>query len=48
MYELSRKKSTKDFNFFEIQEAFNQYWDGKKIEKGKGYKQFRRWEYFME
>lgn len=48
MYELARKKSTKEFNFFEIQEAFNQYWEGKKIEKGKGYKQFRRWEYFME
>ena len=48
MYELSKKKSTKDFNFFEIQEAFNQYWEGKEIEKGKGYKQFRRLEYFME
>ena len=48
MYELSKKKSTKDFSFFEIQEAFNQYWEEKKIEKGKGYKQFRRLEYFME
>jgi photosystem II stability/assembly factor-like uncharacterized protein len=48
MYELSKKKSTGDFNFFEIQEAFNTYWEGKTIEKGKGYKQFRRWEYFME
>ncbi len=48
MYELSRRKSTSDFSFFEIQEAFNQYWQGREIEKGKGFKQFRRWEYFME
>lgn len=48
MYELSRRKTTSDFSFFEIQEAFNQYWEGKEIEKGKGYKQFKRWEYFME
>src|SRR4030042_4011077 len=48
MYELSKRKSTKDFSFFEIQDAFNQYWQGKEIERGKGYKQFRRWEYFME
>ncbi len=48
MYELSKRKSTRDFSFFEIQEAFNCYWEGKEVEKGKGYKQFRRWEYFME
>lgn len=36
-------------NFYQIQQKFNQYWDGKDItEKGKGYKQFKRWENFVE
>ena len=48
MYELARKKSTQNFSFFEIQDAFNQYWKDRKVEKGKGFKQFKRWEYFME
>ncbi len=34
-------------NFYDIQKSFNTYWEGKKIEKGKGYKQFKRWEQFM-
>jgi len=34
-------------NFYEIQDAFNTYWEGKTIEKGKGYKAFKRWEYYM-
>lgn len=34
-------------NFYEIQKTFNTYWSGKKIEKGKGWKQFKRWENFM-
>ncbi|MBP7496429.1 MAG: T9SS type A sorting domain-containing protein [Bacteroidales bacterium] len=35
-------------NFYEIQKEFNKYWEGKTIEKGKGWKQFKRWEAFME
>ena len=35
-------------NFYDIQQSFNQYWQGKSIERGKGWKQFKRWEYFME
>ncbi len=36
-------------NFYKIQEEFNAYWKDKDIKvKGKGYKQFRRWEAFME
>lgn len=36
-------------NFYDIQAAFNQYWAGKDhTEKGKGWKQFKRWEWFME
>lgn len=34
--------------FHEKQEAFYEYWDGREIEKGKGWKQFKRWEYFMK
>ena len=44
-----RFKSTEaNLSFSEIQHSFNTYWDGKEIEKGKGYKQFKRWEYFIE
>lgn len=35
-------------NFFEIQTAFNNYWKDKPIEKGKGYKPFKRWEWYWE
>ncbi|MBN2680895.1 MAG: PKD domain-containing protein [Bacteroidales bacterium] len=40
--------STENPDFYTIQAAFNKYWEGKTIEKGKGWKQFKRWEYFME
>ncbi|MEY4204806.1 MAG: hypothetical protein RL013_2510, partial [Bacteroidota bacterium] len=33
-------------NFFDIQRSFNQYWEGKTPEKGKGYKAFKRWEQY--
>ncbi|MFO7658543.1 MAG: T9SS type A sorting domain-containing protein [Bacteroidales bacterium] len=48
MYELYKKKSTGEYSFFDICDAFNRYWEDRPIEKGKGFKQFRRWEYFME
>jgi len=35
-------------NFYDVQQAFNTEWNGKEYEKGKGYKQYKRWEYFME
>ncbi len=36
-------------NFYEIQNSFNQHWEGKDVsQKGKGYKQFKRWEWFWE
>ncbi|MBM3452067.1 MAG: hypothetical protein FJX84_02865, partial [Bacteroidetes bacterium] len=31
-------------NFYETQTAFEAYWEGKIIEKGKGHKVFKRWE----
>lgn len=42
------KKQTENPNFYQIQESFNKYWAKKDYEKGKGFKQFKRWEYFME
>lgn len=34
-------------NFFETQKAFYEYWEGKEVTKGSGYKLFKRWEYWM-
>ncbi len=34
-------------NFYDVQAAFYSYWKDKTIEKGKGYKQFKRYEEFM-
>ncbi|MES2566045.1 MAG: T9SS type A sorting domain-containing protein [Bacteroidota bacterium] len=35
-------------NFYTIQQDFNNYWQNRTYERGKGYKAFRRWEWFME
>ncbi|MDZ4663771.1 MAG: hypothetical protein SGJ15_02740 [Bacteroidota bacterium] len=36
-------------NFYTIQNAFNDHWKDKDNSvKGHGYKQYKRWEYFME
>ena len=37
-----------DANFYEIQKAFNKEWKGKSYVRGKGYKQYKRWEWFWE
>ena len=37
-----------DANFFEVRDAFYQEWGNKPYERGKGYKQFKRWEWFWE
>lgn len=34
-------------NFYQTQRAFNLYWQNRTIEKGCGYKPFKRWEYNM-
>jgi hypothetical protein len=40
--------SKPDANLYEIQDAFNTYFQDKDInEKGNGYKPFKRWEYFV-
>jgi hypothetical protein len=47
--EWARMMEEPNANFYQIQANFNQYWQDKDItEKGKGYKQFKRWEYFTE
>ena len=33
-------------NIYKTKKKFEEYWKGKKIEKGKGWKQFKRWENF--
>lgn len=35
-------------NFYSIQNEFNSYWNSKPYERGKGYKQFKRWEWMAE
>ncbi|OFZ12226.1 MAG: hypothetical protein A3D92_16535, partial [Bacteroidetes bacterium RIFCSPHIGHO2_02_FULL_44_7] len=35
-------------NFYDVQAAFNNYWKDREIVKGRGYKQFKRWEAYME
>jgi len=35
-------------SFNEVQDAFNRYWVDKTPSKGTGFKQFKRWEWFME
>lgn len=35
-------------NFYSIQQEFNNYWNNKSYERGKGYKAFRRWEWYTE
>jgi len=35
-------------NFYSIQQEFNNYWQNRPYERGKGYKAFKRWEWFTE
>ena len=44
MSKISSEKPT----FKKIQTTFNGYWKDKPIEKGKGYKPFKRWEWYWE
>jgi len=42
------KTSAENANFYDIQNAFNNWWGDRTYEKGKGYMQFKRWEYLNE
>ncbi len=35
-------------NFFDVQDAFNTYWDGREVTRGSGFKPYKRWEYMMQ
>ncbi|MCB9245635.1 MAG: PKD domain-containing protein [Flavobacteriales bacterium] len=37
-----------EVNFFQTQRAFELYWQNRPIEKGSGYKPFKRWEYSIQ
>ena len=43
-----KKSADQGGEFYLIQDAFNEYWKDKKIEKSRGWHQFKRWEHFME
>jgi len=34
-------------NFYEVQKAFNAYWENREITKGNGWKPFKRWEWWQ-
>jgi photosystem II stability/assembly factor-like uncharacterized protein len=42
------KTSYQSPGFKSTQEAFYNYWNSREIYKGSGYKQFKRWEFFMD
>ncbi len=46
--DLIPKEKQSQANFYEIQQAFNTYWNGRQIVKHTGYKQFKRWETYMQ
>lgn len=35
-------------NFYQIQKNFNDYWEGREVTRGSGYKPFKRWEWYWE
>ncbi|MBI2968607.1 MAG: PKD domain-containing protein, partial [Bacteroidetes bacterium] len=54
---VSQKQATREWvtlmedpnaNFYDIKQKFEEYWQGKTIRPGKGWKPFKRWENFWE
>ncbi|HHG83793.1 MAG TPA: hypothetical protein ENJ82_03505, partial [Bacteroidetes bacterium] len=45
---LDMWKRDQGYSFFEIQKEANEYFAAHGTERGAGYKQFKRWEYYME
>src|SRR5687767_4719958 len=43
-----QKMQDPNTNFYEVQREFEKHWNGRPMERGKGWKQFKRMEYFME
>lgn len=42
------KKSSEKATFSDYQEAFYEFWEGREPERGMGYNQFARWEWFLK
>src|SRR5688500_17437755 len=51
---MNKIRDPKNANFYQTQQAFNNYWKGQqpegkgKIPRGRGYKPYKRWEWFWE
>ncbi len=46
--EWVEKMQNPDINFKEVQASFNNYWKGKEVSRSKGWKQYKRWENFVQ
>lgn len=46
--EWVQKMSDPTYNFYEVKKSFEEHWKGKSVEKGQGYKLYKRWEWFVE
>jgi len=47
--ELQQRNPNQPFTFYEVQQAFNEYWETHDpTVKGSGYKPFKRWEFMVE
>lgn len=46
--EWTRMMQDPDANFYDIVKEFDNYWKDRQYERGKGYKAFKRWQWFME
>lgn len=42
------KMADPSVNFYEVQESFESFWQGREVERSQGWKQFKRWENFTE
>jgi hypothetical protein len=46
--EWTRMMQDPNANFYDIVKEFDNYWKDRPYERGKGYKAFKRWQWFME
>lgn len=44
----TKKMQQNNANFYDIKKSFNEHWKDRPYERARGYKQFKRWEYFWE
>ncbi len=46
--EWVEKMQDQSVNFYEVQKSFNDFWKERVVQRSRGWKQFKRWEYFNE